>query len=246
VWVYALDSQALSRLTFGGRSNYPAWRPDGRELSYADLRDEVVLTKPADGSGSARQETEPSALPTLPEAWSPDGRTLAFLRLGPSTDVFLKTDGEEERLFEKDACCVAFSPDGRFIAYASPGTGRTSVFVRPVTGEGKWQVSPDAGGYPRWARNGDTIYYIDVGAPERPVMAVAVTPGETFHAGPPRPMFESLAFSKYLTSTAPFVNWDVAPDGGSFALVELDQNDTSGTRIDVALHWALHLDDADR
>jgi hypothetical protein len=246
VWVYALDSQSLSRLTFGGRSNYPAWSPDGRELSYSDLRDEVVLTKPADGSGAARQETPPSSLPTLPEAWSSDGRTLAFMRLGPSTDVYLVTEGEEARLFEKDAACVSFSPDGRFIAYASPAAGRSSVFVRPVSGEGKWQVSPDAGGYPWWSRDGRTLYYIDIGAPERPLVAVDVTPGETFHAGPPRVLFGGLALSKYLTSTAPFTNWDAAPDGQSFVFVELDQNDTTGTRIDVALQWARHLDDGNR
>jgi dipeptidyl aminopeptidase/acylaminoacyl peptidase len=246
LWVYALDSQSLSRLTFGGRSNYPAWSPDGRELSYADLRDEVVLTKPADGSGAARPETPPDRLPTLPEAWSPDGRTLAFIRLGPSTDVYLATEGEEARLFEKDASCASFSADGRFIAYASPAAGRSSVFVRPVSGEGKWQVSPDAGGYPRWARDGRTIYYIDIGVPERPLVAVDVTLGETFHAGPPRVLFGGLAFSKYLTSTAPLLNWDAAPDGQSFAFVELDQNDTGGTRIDVALHWSLHLDDGNR
>jgi hypothetical protein len=39
------------------------------------------------------------------------------------------------------------------------------------------------------------------------------------------------------------VNWDAAPDGRSFAFVEPDPNDVSGTRIDVALHWTRHLDD---
>ena len=246
VWIYSLDTRGLSRLTFGGRSNYPAWRPDGREISYADLRDEVVLTKPADGSGAPRQETPPHALPTLPEGWSPDGRTLAFMRLGPSTDIYLAREGEEAQVFEKDACCATFSPDGRFIAYASPASGRTSVFVRPVSGEGKWQVSPEAGGYPRWARDKRTIYYIAIDAPERPLVAVDVTLDETFHAGPPRVLFGGLSFSRYLTATAPFINWDAAPDGRRFAFVELDQNDTSGTRIDVALHWSLHLDDDDR
>jgi hypothetical protein len=165
------------------------------------------------------------------------------MRLGPSTDVYLVTEGEDAQLFEENACCVAFSPDGRFLAYASPAGGRSSVFVRPVGGEGKWQISPDAGGYPRWARDGRTIYYIDNGVPERPLVAVDVTTGGTFHAGPPRVLFGGLALSKYLTSTAPFTNWDAAPDGQRFAFVELDQNDTSGTRIDVALHWSLHLDD---
>jgi Tol biopolymer transport system component len=245
-WVYAFDSQSLSRLTFGSRSNYPAWSPDGRELSYADLREEVVMTKAADGSGAARQETPPDPLPTLPDSWSPDGRTLAFMRLGPSTDIYLMTRGEEARLFEKNASGATFSPDGRFVAYASPASGRSSVFVRPVTGEGKWQISPDAGGYPRWSRQGGTIFYVDTGAPGRPLVAVDVTVSDTFHAGPPRVLFGGLDLAKYLTSTAPLVNWDAAPDGRSFAFVELDESDNSGSRIDVALHWARHLGDGGR
>jgi len=241
VWVYDLDSQSLSRLTFGGHSNYPAWRPDGRELSYFDLQQQVVMTKPADGSGAARQVTQQDGSPTLPEAWSPDGSTLVYTRLGTSTDLCLVRDGEEARLFEADASVPSFSPDGRFIAYASPASGLSAVFVRPVRGEGKWQVSPDSGGYPRWSSDGRTIYYVDVGAPDRPLVAVDVTPGEAFHAGPPRVLFGGLVVSRYLTTTAPLMNWDAAPDGMRFAFIELDQDESSGARIDIALHWARHL-----
>jgi Tol biopolymer transport system component len=245
VWVYSLDSGSLSRLTFGGRSSYPAWKPDGREISYCDLREEVVMTKPADGSGAARRETSaPSTLPPLPESWSPDGRTLAFVRLGPSTGIYLMREGEEARLFEKDAAGPTFSPDGRFVAYFSPSSGLPSVFVRPVEGEGKWQVSPGAGSYPRWSRDGHTIYYLDTGAAGRPLVAVDVTAGETFQVGPARVLFGGLDLSKYRTSTNPLVNWDAAPDGRFFAFVELDQSATAAaTRIDVALHWVRHLGD---
>jgi len=36
------------------------------------------MTKPADGSGAARQVTQQDGSPTLPEAWSPDGSTLIY------------------------------------------------------------------------------------------------------------------------------------------------------------------------
>jgi len=241
VWVYGLESQSLSRLTFGAHSNYPVWRPDGHDLTYFNLEKQIIMAKPADGSGAAREVTQRDRSPTLPEAWSRDGRTLAYVRLGVSTDIYLVTEGEEPRLFEKDASVPSFSPDGRFIAYSSPASGRSSVFVRPVTGEGKWQVSPDTGGYPRWSSDGRTIYYLDNGTPERPLVAVDVTPGETFHAGPPRMLFGGLTVSRYLNSTAPLMNWDAAPDGERFVFVELDQDDSAGARIEVALHWARHL-----
>jgi Tol biopolymer transport system component len=246
VWVYSLGSQALSRLTFGGNSNCPTWTPDGREITYFDLKAQVIRTKPADGSGTARLETESDGattppVPTLPEAWSPDGTTLAYTRLGTSTDLYLLTRGEEPRLFETNACCPSFSPDGRFVAYSSPASGQSTVFVRPVTGDGKWQVSSDSGGYARWSRDGRTIFYIAIGSRSRPLMAVDVVPGPTFRAGPPRVLFGGLGLSRYMTATAPLENWDATPDGSRFVFVELDQSESAGNRIDVALHWGQHL-----
>ena len=89
------------------------------------------------GCGEEEQVTPADSVPTLPESWSPDGRTLAYARVGRSTDVFLATRGEEPRLFEENASGSVFSPDGRWIAYASPSSGSQNVFVRPVSGNGK-------------------------------------------------------------------------------------------------------------
>jgi len=246
VWVYDLGSQALSRLTFGGHSNCPTWRPDGREITYFDLQAQVIRTTPADGSGTAREETHsPGAttlvVPRLPDSWSPDGEVLVYTSLGPSTDLYLLTPGQEPRLFEKNACCTSLSPDGRYVAYTAPASGLSSVFVRPLGGEGKWQVSPGAGGHPRWSGDGRTIFFIDIGTVSRPLMEVDVTAGATFQAGPPRVLLGGLEAARYFTQTSPFENWDAAPDGNRFVFVELDPSDSSGARIDVALHWARHL-----
>ena len=84
-----------------------------------------------------------------------------------------------------DASGPAFSPDGRWIAYASPASGNTNVFVRSVAGEGKWQVSSDFGGYPRWSGDGREIFYVAIGKPLRSLMAVSVASGPSFRADPP-------------------------------------------------------------
>ena len=47
--------------------------------------------------------------------------------------------------------------------------------------------------------------------------------------------------SRYMTSTAPQVDWDAAPDGRRFVFIETERAKEEGTRIDVALHWARHL-----
>jgi eukaryotic-like serine/threonine-protein kinase len=58
-----------------------------------------------------------------------------------------------------------FSPDGRWIAYASNESGRTEVYVRPFAGEpaglsGKLQVSHNGGVYPVWGSGGREIFYL--------------------------------------------------------------------------------------
>ena len=54
----------------------------------------------------------------------------------------------------------AISPDGRWLAYTSNESGRQEVYVRPYpAGAGRWQVSDNGGGYPRWARNGRELFY---------------------------------------------------------------------------------------
>jgi serine/threonine-protein kinase len=238
VWVHSQDAGSLSRLTFEGNA-YPLWAPDGSRITYQRASDQALFTKSADGSGSEERLTPAGPDPLLPGSWSPDGLTLALTRIGSSTDVYLLTPGEEPRLFEKDASAPAFSPEGRWIAYTSPASGTTNVFVRPVDGEGKWQVSPDAGGYPRWSGDGRELFYVGIGTPQRPLMAVPVASGESFRAGPPHALIADL--SRYMTATAPQVDWDAAPAGDRFVFVEVERSKDEGTRIDVALRWARHL-----
>jgi Tol biopolymer transport system component len=203
---------------------------------------QAVFTKPADGTGAGEQLVAPGSDALLPGSWSADGRILALSRAASDREILLVTPGDEPRVFEKDASGPAFSADGRFIAYASPAAGVTNVFVRSTSGDGKWQVSSEVGGYPRWSGDSRELFYIATATEKRSLMAVTVASGPSFRAGPPRVVVEDL--SRYMTSTAPQVDWDVAPDGRRFVFVEVERAKDEGTRIDVALHWARHLGDA--
>jgi serine/threonine-protein kinase len=237
VWIYFLASEALSRFTFGGNELYALWTPDGREITYLRYADEAeILTRLADGSGPEVRLAADEDAALFPESWSPDGRTLAYTRNGATTDIYLTARTGEPRLFAEDASAPTFSPDGRWIAYSSPGVGNTSVFVRPVEGEGLWQVSPELGGYPRWSADGRELLYIDIGAPERPLMAVQIETGESFRAGKPRILVDG-AGRRFTTTTAPAVNWDAARDGSRFAFVELQREEGARSRVEVRLDW---------
>jgi serine/threonine protein kinase/Tol biopolymer transport system component len=241
IWVYSLTTESLTRLTFDGQAAYPLWSPDGRSVAFNDSSVGGIVRKAADGSGTAEALTPSDPTPLLADSWSPDGRIMAYTRLDPSSDVYLIEPGKEPRLFERDASGPVISPDGRWIAYSQPASGRGRVFVRPLHGEGKWQVSPDVGGYPRWRGDGRELFYIALAAPGRPVMAVDVQPAETFQAGPSRKLFGDLPVFRFLTSTAPMVNWDAAPSGDAFVFVELDRDEAEASRIEMVLGWAQHV-----
>jgi len=237
VWVYTLSSGSLNRLTFDG-SAYPSWTPAGDRVAYM-RGNQAVFAKSADGAGTAEQLAAAGSDALLPGSWSPDGRTLAVSRAASAREILLLKPGEKPRLFETDASAPAFSPDGRWIAYTSPASGLTNVFVRSATGEGKWQVSPEIGGYPRWSGDGRELFYLAIGSPRRSLMAVSVDAGSGFRAGPPRVIVADL--SRYMTSTAPQIDWDAAPDGRRFVFIEVERSKDEGTRVDVAVHWARHL-----
>jgi serine/threonine-protein kinase len=241
VWIYSLESGAFNRFTFGGNNVYPVWTPDGRHIAYQKYQDASgVIMKPADGSGSTVQVAPNSAAPVFPDSFGPDGNTLAYTRVGQSSDIYLITKGEEPRLFERDASCADISPDGRWIAYTSPASGTTNIFVRPVEGEGMWQVSPTAGGYARWSGDGKRLYYIRLDVPKRPLMVVDVESGDTFRAGPPRMVAEDLG-NRFVTATAPAVNWDVSPESDRFVFVEYVRDERAAAKVEFAINWAQNL-----
>lgn len=243
VWVYSLVSESLRRFTFGGNELYPVWTPDSRGIAYLSyLTKPGILLSQSDGGGSSKRLTPEDSAPLFPESFSPDGKTLAYTRIGRTSDLYLITEGEDARLFETDAHSAVISPDGRWVAYGSPGSGKSRIYVRPFEGEGKWQVSPGFGSYPRWSGDGRRLFYIDLdtGPNTRPLVEVDIDDGIVFRAGPPRVIIDDLA-GRFVTTTAPATNWDVSPDGDRFVFVGFERDEQAGEEIEIALNWAQNL-----
>jgi serine/threonine-protein kinase len=237
VWAYSFADEGMRRVTFGGSDLYPLWQPDGSRIAFLRAEDSTVVSTATDGSGATEVLAHGTPEVWLPSSWSPDQKTIALSLTGSSTDLYLFDIGEAEpRLFAKDASSPAISPDGRWLAYQSPASGTSVLYVQPLEGDGKWQVSPSRGGYPRWSPDGKRLFYLAIREPGRPVMELDVTTDTTFRFGMPRRLFDADA---YVTSTAPILNWDT--DGERFAFIERRREEGALQRIEVTLNWTHQL-----
>ena len=111
-----------------------------------------------------------------------------------------------------DEAGVAFSPDGRWLAYVSTESGAPNVFVRPFPGPGeKLQISSDGGGGPTWSGDGRELFYKSGGR----MMAVDIHTGPAMRAAKARELFRMPALSQSLFQP----DYDVTRDGQRFIMI---------------------------
>jgi Tol biopolymer transport system component len=98
--------------------------------------------------------------------WSPDGRFLLYRTFGVKTksDIWVLPMFGDRKAYpfldtESDEAFARFSPDGRWVAYASDEAGTGEVYVREFQGSGwSWRVSTAAVAS-RWRRDGKELFY---------------------------------------------------------------------------------------
>ncbi|MGH9254830.1 MAG: protein kinase domain-containing protein [Vicinamibacterales bacterium] len=245
--VYDFDRAVLTKMTTDGESHDPVWTPDGRRLAFRSWQfgGMTMWWMPVDRSAAAERLTMGAR--HSPVSFSPDGRFLAFdeKNLNTSDDVRVVEvqDGSvrpvaDTRFAEGSA---KFSPDGRWIAYASNESGRLEVYVQAFPGPGpKIQVSSGGGFDPVWRRSGGELFYR---SGDR-MMVVSVTTAPAFRASAPKVLWEG-KYSRGLGSScgmpgAASSNYDVTSDGQRFLMVR-DDDDVVATRIVVVLNWVEEL-----
>jgi len=242
IWIYDLVRDTLTRLTFeGGLNGLPVWTPDGKRIAFSSDREGAlnIFWKMADGSGGLDRLTSSERI-QAPFSWSPNGQLLSFLQYDPAPAIWvLRLSDRKAQPFLQTAAnegAPEFSPDGRWIAYASDESGRREVYVQPYPGPGgKWQISTDGGSEPVWSRNGRELFY----RTGDKVMAVEIATEPGFSAGKPKMLFEG----HYLSTTSePGPYFDVSPDGQKFLMLKpVTQEQATPTQINVVLNWTEEL-----
>jgi serine/threonine-protein kinase len=246
IWTFDIERETLTRLTFEGDNTVPVWSPDGRQIAFASVRGDSLMSvyvKAADGSGAAEMPFSPKGRENwgqaVPTSWSPDGRQLLieFTNENASNVLTLSLqDSEEAILLESPAAesRPTVSPDGRWMAYASDESGRFEVYVRPLPGPGgKWQISTDGGVHPRWAPDGNELFYR---WQDKFFGAQVDGSAGSFQTSRPQLLFEGIAT---VTSET---NFDVF-DSDRFLFVEPSHNGAEAGGVTVVVNW---LDDLRR
>jgi Tol biopolymer transport system component len=232
IWVYEWERDTLTRLTFAGEANQsPVWTPDGQRIVYSSqVKGEKynLWWIRANGAGDAQRLAKSESTQNA-TSWRPDGKVLAFQQFNPGTNYDIMTlpiEGNEKsgwkpgepKPFVNSAFTEglpAFSPDGRWLAYASNESGSYEVYVRPFPGlGGKWQISTGGGLFPKWSHNGKELFYRTT---DSKIMVVTYTAfGDSFRADKPQlwspGQFTELGLFTY--------NFDLHPDGKRFAVLK--------------------------
>jgi serine/threonine protein kinase len=239
VWIHDLERNTPTRFTFDPNADFaPVWSPDDSRIVFSASRKNPADLYQKNSAGAGNEEPLLASITfKVPLDWSPDGRVLLFQENDPRTrniwDLWLYSTADRKATpFLRtpfNEVLGRFSPDGRWIAYASNESGREEVYVVPFPGPGgKWQISTSGGRAAVWTRGGRELVYE---APGSEIMAVEVSTAPTFRAGIPRALF------KTRLKAPPGRQFDITPDGERF-LVNLTPGEQASEPITVVQNWA--------
>jgi WD40 repeat protein len=240
VWIYNLHGQGVKRITFDPAIDAtPVWSPDSTQILFSTGRKPTfdLYLKGVNGAQEERTVNDDSAGDKYPTAWSRDGKTIMFTR---GQRLWLMSYPElKTRIFFDGSASVKsgqFSPDGKWVAYASNESGRWEIYVTSYPdAKGKWQVSNQGGTQPRWRGDGKELFFL---APDAMVMAVPVSGGATFSFGAPVALFQ--ASPREMVATSEMIAYDVTNDGQRF-LINTDVKTGNAQPMSVILNWDAEL-----
>jgi dipeptidyl aminopeptidase/acylaminoacyl peptidase len=241
IWIHELALGGRTRLTFEAQNQTPIWSPDGKQILFSSNRGlgfHLVL-KNADGSGSEEEVADLGALAmTNSWDWSRDGKYVLFGKGNELWSLSWPERVAKPLLQAKWTVRNAqFSPDGRWIAYASNETGSMEIYVSPFpNGSGKWQVSSAGGEEPRWRQDGKELFYLSA---DGKMMAVAVTTGASFKAGSPVALFQ--IHRRQPVSAQDVFSYDVSGDGQRF-LIGTKVDEANAAPLSITLNWASEME----
>jgi hypothetical protein len=220
LWIRPLDALMAQPLAGTDGVTMAAWSPDSRFLAFAAV-------------GGFERSIYPAGLQE-PHSWSPDGRLIAYHTLIASSGGMAQnlwtlpvSGGDKPSVFMETPfgeLHPRFSPDGRWLAYASNESGRREIYVVSF---------PDRGDWPRWRRDGRELIYL---APDNMLTAVPLNAGgPALQVGEVKALF---ALNPRLTTFAGYYGYpyDISADAQRI-LVNMFLEADSGEPPTLLVNW---------
>ncbi len=233
IWLLDFASGAARRFTLGGGEYlWPVWSHDGQWIYFSSSAPGGfgLFRKRANGTGGAQRLTRDLAN-VAAEGDSPNGKTLLFDAGVARSRIMAKPLSPlgAAYLVVGNTHAAAFSPHGRWLAYAGLSGLTTEVFVVPFPPNGsRWQISTNGGDWPQWGTRGRHLYF--VAGQQLMSVAVGAPAGGAFQFSPPQPLFPFQPLDPALSG-----DYAVLP-GGRF-LVNEPAGALAVSRIHVAANW---------
>ena len=242
IWIFDVARGLRTRFTFDPADDVsPIWSPDGSRVVFASRRKGHgdLYQKASSGAGD-EDVLFADSLDKFPVSWSPDGHFIIYVAAGGTTrsDLWVLPLSGDRKPFpflqtQFTEAQGQFSPDGRWIAYASSESGRPEVYVAPFPAPGgRWQISTAGGNWPRWRHDGKEIFYL---APDNKLMVATVNgQGAGFAVGAVGPLFD-------VRPSPVRYSYDVSPDGQQFLVNTVGNQAAPATPITVVVNWTAGL-----
>ena len=244
--VWTRDMSGLSpvkKLTYRGNNRFPTWSSDSKSVVFQSDRDgdRGLFWQAVDGGEAARLTKPDAGAAHEPESWY--GDTLLF-SVTKGSDVSLWMLSLKDRkptpfadVHSSTRTGAVFSPDGRWVAYATTERGITTIYVRPfpAVAGGIHDLPPGSGQpkHPVWSADSKQLFY-NPGPGQFEYVSVTTLP--TFAFGNP------VALPRPFPGAAPNVRrpYDITTDGRFVSAIAAGQS-ASGRptplQIQVVLNW---------
>jgi serine/threonine protein kinase/Tol biopolymer transport system component len=250
IWVFDLDRGSPSRVTSDPSTDwFPSWTADGRHVLFGSTRaptnagSQVIYQRSGSGSGEDQPLSPSSPVRGLPDDVSMDGEFLLFHNLTQrgGYDIGAASMAPGGKRFDFissgfNEVQARFSPDRRWVAYASDESGRFEVYVRSFpSGAERTLVSVGGGMQPEWRRDGRELFYLSA---DSRIMAVPITTQrDAIATGTPHALFSV----NVVEPAAPYPNdYTVSGDGQQFVVAAAAKVTTPQT-LTVLYNWTAAL-----
>ena len=243
VIVYTHELSGMStvqRLTTEGNNRFPLWASESRVVFQSDRQgDRAVWWQSLDGPAE-RLTTPEKGTSHTPESWFDDSLLYSVTQ---GSDVSLWTLSLRDRKTARFEAApssattgAVFSPDGRWVAYASMQRSQVTLYVQKFPTGPRYPlttVAADTPKHPRWSHDGKEIFY-NPRTSGLELVRIITTEPLTF--GKP------VAIPKRLQGGPPGSRtpYDVTPDGRLVGIITAGQKEFvrgSDTQIQVVLNW---------